>query len=163
MTTIAYRRGILASDSRVTMVEQGESPHIVSDKEKKIWRLPDGRLFAASRGCEDGVRLYNLMRAAKPGTKPSLKLDDINAILIDLNGTIWFYEGNIWQKVKEPWIAIGSGSRVGAIPAMMAGASAKDAVRIGIKCDPYSGGRIQVLKLRPGNRAARSSRERTRK
>lgn len=157
MTTIAYRRGVLASDSRVTMVEQGESPYITSDKEKKIWRLPDGRLFAAAKGCEDGIRLYDLMRKSQKKW-PSLKLEDINAICIDTDGSIHFYEGTIWQRVKEPWIAIGSGSRVGAIPALMAGASAIDAVKIGIRCDPYSGGRVQVLRLRSGNRRSRVSR-----
>lgn len=147
MTTIAYRNGILASDGRETMIETGESSYIVRDNCRKIWRLPDGRLFAAAKGSEDGLRLHAIMKKAKGGW-PTVKCEDINAIVIDLAGGIWFYEGNIWQSVKAPWIAIGSGSRVGAIPALMQGATAIEAVRIGIKCDPFSGGRVHSIALK---------------
>lgn len=147
MTTIAYHRGVLASDGRVTMVEAGESSYIVSDKCQKIWRLRDGRLFAAAKGCEDGLRLLALMQKSKGGW-PTVKCEDINAFVVDLKGKIHFYEGNLWQDHDKPWIAIGSGSRVGALPALMAGADAITAVKIGIACDPFSGGRIHSLTLR---------------
>lgn len=148
MTTIAFDGKVLASDSRCTYCEDRESYYISTDKCKKIWRLPDGRLFGASRGAEDGLRLYELMKSAKPGTLPTLKLEDVNAIVVDLKGRIWFYEGNIWQRHEDSFIALGSGARVGGHALLKAGVGAADVVKRMIGIDPFSGGRVQVLTLK---------------
>lgn len=44
-------------------------------------------------------------------------------------------------------IALGSGS-VAAMGAMLAGADAKTAVKIASKLDPYTGGKIDVVKVK---------------
>jgi hypothetical protein len=146
MTTIAYRDGVLAGDSYETMVAdalQNESAITITHNCRKVFRLPNGELFGASRGSEDIERLY---RALMKGLPPP-KLEDINAIRIDRKGRVWYYEGNIWQHVKARYYAVGSGS-VFALAAMDAGATAIEAVRIGIKRDPYSGGRVTHVRLR---------------
>lgn len=143
MTTIAYRNGILAGDGRETNISDDESAVVLTDKCTKVFRLDDGRLYGGSRGSEDITRLHQaLMKKA-----PLPKLDDINALLIDTHGRIWLYEGSIWQPIKARYYAVGSGS-VFAIGAMDAGASAIEAVRIGIKRDPYSGGKVSHVRLR---------------
>ena len=143
MTTIAYRNGVMAGDGRETQIAEGESALIIRDTDRKVFRLKDGRLFGAAKTSEDILRLYNSL---KNGT-PLPKLEDVNAILVDLKRRIWFNEGRIWQRGPYKFFAIGSGAGF-AIAAMHAGATAIKAVRIAIKCDPYSGGRVSHVRLR---------------
>lgn len=147
MTTIAYRDGILAGDGRETFVSEGESPMVNRDDCIKIFRLQDGRLFGAAKTSEDIERLYRALKKGK--TKwPTPKCDDVNAMVVDLKGGIWSYEGRVWIKVETDYYAVGSGSHF-ALPAMDAGASAVEAVEIGCKRDPFSGGTITSLALHP--------------
>lgn len=147
MTTIAYRDGVMAGDGRETSIEEGESSFTLSDDCVKIHRLPDGRLFGGSRGSEEIDRLLAALRDGKEKW-PTPKLEDINAMVVDLKGRIWLYEGNMWIRCKDKYYAVGSGARF-AFPAMDAHATAVQAVRIGIKRDPFSGGTVTVLKLHP--------------
>lgn len=133
---------MLVGDGRETIHGDGESCMTHRDDCIKVFKLPDGRLFGGSRGSEAITRLQH----ALINNHPPPKLDDINGLLIDLRGKLWIYEGNIWQKVEAKYYAIGSGS-VFATAAMDAGASAIKAVRIGIKRDPYSGGKITTVRL----------------
>lgn len=147
MTTIAYRAGVMAGDGRETAIEEGESTIIMRDDCVKIHRLPDGRLFGGSRGSEEIDRLLHALQEGKEKW-PTPKLEDINAMVIDLTGRIWCYEGGSWQRERAEYFAVGSGARF-ALPAMDAGATSLQAVKIGRKRDPFSGGKITVLRLRP--------------
>lgn len=148
MTTIAARAGVMASDSRETDVHEAlETCFVVSNSSKKIWRLPDGRLFGGSDASEDITRLYIALE--KHYGPP--KLDHVCGLLINLDGSMELYEGNIWVKIKSPFYAIGTGAAY-AMAAMHAGATAEKAAAIGAMMDPYSGGRIQVLKVRKSSR-----------
>lgn len=151
MTTITYRDGVLASDSRETSTngEVGDDGYVVNDRCKKVYRLPDGRLFAAAHATEDGERLLLALRNNQ--TPPAL--EDVCALLINHDGTVLMYEGHIWIKQHGPYFAIGSGARF-ALGAMKVGASAVKAATVGAAMDPYSGGPIQVLKLRRKRRAS---------
>ncbi len=143
MTTIAYRDGIMAGDGRETMCKTDESHMVMTDDCVKVFRLKDGRLFGGSQGSED---IYRLHAALQAGTPPP-KLDCINALLVDTKRKMWMYEGHMWQPVPGRYYAVGSGA-VFAMAAMDAGATAVEAVRIGIKRDPFSGGRITKVRLR---------------
>ncbi len=150
MTTIAYRDGVIAGDGRETFVGEGSSM-VARDDCVKIHRLPDGRLFGAARTSEEINILHDAMIRSCQwwhfwGRWPTPKLDDINAMCIDLDGSIHSYEGGRWELVEGDYYAVGSGSTF-AFPAMDAGASAEEAVEIGIKRDPYSGGFLTVLFL----------------
>ena len=138
MTTLAYREGVLASDSRITAAET-----VITNNQRKVHRLKDGRLFGYAGSVEDGHRLLTALRR---NTKPP-ELEAISALRIDPDGSVWLYEGNVWIKQREAYYALGSGSNY-ALGAMDAGVSAKDAVRIGIKRDVSSGGRVQAVTLR---------------
>lgn len=146
MTTIAYRDGVIAGDGRETAGEDGYSTIIIRDNAIKVYTLPDGRLFGGSRTSEDIAILYD---ALKDGVVkwPSPELGDINALCIDTDGKIYFYEGNKWEHVDTEYYSVGSGS-VFAFAAMDAGASAVEAVEVGKKRDPFSGGAVhsEVLK-----------------
>ena len=142
MTTIAYRDGIMAGDGRETCIGDDESAVVLTDKCIKVFKLRDGRLFGGSRGSEDLTRLHQ----ALVKNTPLPKLEDVNGLLVDRKGRIWLYEGHIWQRIQARYYAVGSGS-VFALGAMDAGATAIEAVRIGVRRDPYSGGRVTHVRL----------------
>jgi hypothetical protein len=146
MTTIVYRAGILVGDGRETFVSDGESPMINRDDCVKIFRLPDGRLFGASRTSEDIERMH--LKLMKGVEWPKLKTADINAMIVDRKGRVWSCEGRLWTRVHGEYYAVGSGSMF-AFPALDAGADARKAVEIACKRDPFSGGKITMLALKP--------------
>ena len=69
-------------------------------------------------------------------------------MLVTAGGEIYFFEGKRWYPAKEGWTryACGTGSKA-ALGAMMAGASARQAVEIACKLDPNSGPPIKTLKI----------------
>jgi hypothetical protein len=151
MTTIVYRDGLMAGDGRETSWEKGESTFIIRDDCVKIHRLPDGRLFGAARTSEDINVLHDaLVAACDPEARnkwPNPKVEDINAMVIDTDGSIHVYEGARWEKVDMPYYSVGSGSRY-AFPALFVGADARRAVEAGMRFDPYSGGKVTTLSLK---------------
>ena len=145
MTTIAYKDGVLASDSGVFYGD-----YLVGETEK-IWRVGDilvGAVGTAgfARKFLDWVRSGNRCWDKTPGP------DDIPE-----NGTAFIiFDGKIreWDygcrngpslEITSPFKAWGSGSAV-ALGAMAAGASAEEAVRIAIQYDVSSAGAVQVLR-----------------
>jgi ATP-dependent protease HslVU (ClpYQ) peptidase subunit len=140
VTTIAYKAGTLAADSRVTT---GDT--IISDKHLKVHRLRDGRLVAWAGSVEDSERLLSALRA---GTDLP-QLGDIEALIVSPDGSVHLYEGNLLVKQKlQPHYALGSGGSL-ALAAMDAKATAPEAVRIAINRDTGSGGRVRSVKLKP--------------
>lgn len=138
MTTIVYRDGVLAGDSRVTIDDM-----VSTDKQTKVHKLRDGRLYGWAGGVEDAERLRQALRKNAP--PPALQ--EISALLIDTDGAIHLYEGNIWIEQKgEPYYAVGSGAPY-ALGALDAGCSALDAAKIAIKRDINSGGKVRTVKL----------------
>jgi ATP-dependent protease HslVU (ClpYQ) peptidase subunit len=142
MTTIAYRDGELATDSRITAGDM-----IVSDVRRKVHRLRDGSVVAWAGSVQDAELLLQAMRKTAPRAAKHPKLEDISALHLRTDGSLWEYEGEAWVKQDPGYYATGSGSPY-AFAAMDAGATAKDAVRIAIKRDANSGGRVQSLRLK---------------
>ncbi len=143
MTTIAYRKGILASDGRVTTKD-----FIDSETDRKIWRLSDGSLFGTSGDYMGGLRLLRLLKECLKLEKfvlPDISLKSTRALFITKHGN-WFFEQCTWEKRKDDYLAIGSGGKY-AMAAMDAGADAISAVKIGMKRDIYSGGKLRWLEL----------------
>lgn len=140
MTAIACRDGELATDSRITAGSM-----VVSDKRTKVHRLRDGSLVAWAGSVQDAELLLRAMRKTTKEKHP--KLEDISALHLRVDGTLWEYEGEAWVKQDPGYYATGSGAPY-ALAAMDAGASARDAVKIAIKRDANSGGRVQSLKLK---------------
>lgn len=139
MTTIAYRDGVLASDSRLSF-----NDNICTDKCIKIWRLPDGTLFGASGDNEPGLLILNSLRKGLP-----LPKFDGQALGVRIlpKGQIYVTEGLLWDRWPEKFVAIGSGGKH-ALAVLRHGGSAVEAVKAGIAGDVYSGGRVQKLELK---------------
>lgn len=146
MTTIAYKDGVLAADSRIS----DEDGHVWTDAAVKIWRLPDGSLLGASGDDEISVMVYAQMKEAavnKRNAVMSMPEDaDFNGILIKANGDLFVSEGSVWTRWYEDFVAIGSGKRC-AMTALRLGHTAEEAVAAGVAGDCFSGGPIKVIRL----------------
>lgn len=138
MTTIAYRNGELAGDTRVTAAET-----IMPERERKVFRFPNGFLFGAA-GASDEIE--KLMQSVKRSLKTP-KLPECDGLMVDPDGKVFWYEGSHWQPLKAPFAAIGSGKSY-ALGALYYGASALEAVKIGCKLDVHSGVPIHIVRLK---------------
>lgn len=134
MTTVAWDGRNLAAD------RQRCSSY--KTRARKIWRLPDGRLFG-------GAGLFEQVLAVRAwleegGAKPE-HLDDFSGILVDSNGKAYRLEERlIRDRILERCHAVGSGAPF-AITAMALGKTAREAVRIASGFDPRTGGGVDVL------------------
>lgn len=145
MTTIAYRDGIIAGDGRETCQnDDTASIMIVRDDCVKVHKIGNS-LFGAAHGSEAIEILLKQLRKHK-GKRGKVKPIDgeVAGLLIEKNGSIWLFEGSMWQKIDMPYYAVGSGSYY-AMAAMDAGASAVEAVEIAMRRDPYSGGLVTII------------------
>jgi hypothetical protein len=140
VTTIAYRRGVLAADTRETDDEQ---EFIYPGHTRKIHRLVGGHLFAAAG---DSEQIEVLRRSIVEGKAPP-KMKGVEALVVLPSGRVRFYEGRIWTPVRSPFFALGTG-KVAALAAMYANATAARAVRIAMKLDFCTGGRVETMRLR---------------
>lgn len=142
MTTIAYRDGVLAADT-ATWINDGNVR--CPGRTGKLRRLSDGSLYSGAGASAQIEEFGNWLESGCKGDKP--KADDISVLHIRLDGTIVLYAGELERVAGEaPFYAVGSGASA-ALGAMMAGASAAEAVRIAMEVDPYTAGEVDVLHL----------------
>jgi 20S proteasome alpha/beta subunit len=142
MTTIAYRDGVLAGDTRET-----DEDMIWNDCTRKVWRLKDGTLYGGAGDAEGCTLLLEALRKGNLLPEMPESAKDVSAIRVTPDGKVYFYEGFTWRRMKEGYLAIGSG-RKPALALLRYGASAVDAVKGAMSIDMYSGGRVKTVKLR---------------
>lgn len=141
MTTIAYRDGVLAADSAVSVND------LLSASMRKIVCRADGDMAGAAGHAAYCCRFLEWFSSGETVEAPKATRGDYyvdRGVIFRRNGDIKIYEELGRSIVRAPYFAIGSGSHL-AIGAMHAGASAPEAVRAAIAHDPYSGGDIVVL------------------
>lgn len=154
MTTIAYRDGVLAADSRLTYSTAGGGSRKHSCT--KLYR----------KTISEKRRTFDVIIATAGESSPALVFMDwygsgqpIPDILRDLGGDFsclilrpdGLFEADVYcrpDKILEPFYAIGSGAKE-ALTAMHCGKSAIEAVRKAALVDPYTGGRITSMSLEP--------------
>ncbi len=148
MTTLAYRAGVMAADSKTSAGETNYS------RATKIHKLPDGSLIGfcgRSTACE---RMLDIMKQASVsgGLNHDLFHDCRGASGLYVNvedGKVYYLEGGKhsgYTELEGEFFAEGSGFIV-ALAAMKAGASAKKAVEIACDLDNNSGGPVTTLTL----------------
>lgn len=141
MTTIAYKNGIVAYDSRFVCGDTIED----DDADKKVER--DGKIFFIAGNCSD----YEFLVDSYIQDKAVRDKINARAIVIDdgkLYTTSVSEDDGFWrciERLDNP-IAIGSGKSF-ALAFMDAGMSAEDAVRATCKRDLYSGGIVRTFKI----------------
>lgn len=163
MTTIAWRSPFMVSDGRVTW-----DNIIVTDRCVKISRLTGGGLmgFAGAADTDEVRELFDRVKTGRtlPTRKQILECHtDFRAILALPDGSSWCVESgpdytdedgtkqkNVWNAavfpIHDDYFSVGSGSKW-AKAAMDTGATAERAVRVALKNDAASGGKVQVFEL----------------
>lgn len=134
MTTIAFDGEHIAADSMLSGA--------YVDTAEKIFKISGGYLMMAGSYSEGLI----FKKWCKDRTKPKPKLDDFEALEIRGKKVMYYDEGIEPIPLKAP-AAIGTGCQF-AMGAMLAGATAKEAVKIASKLDEATGGRIKVVKVR---------------
>lgn len=140
MTTIAYKDGVIAYDSRTT-----RGGLIQSDNKDKSITKGDVRMFFCGV-FSDGDELMSAYLGESDKT-----FDESHAIVVD-NGNIYHFCVTKEDGVSKypidagEYFAIGSGTDH-AYTAMDLGLSAKEAVKMAAKRDTGTGGRIRVYKI----------------
>jgi ATP-dependent HslUV protease subunit HslV len=137
MTTIAYRDGVMAGDSKVTY--DGSFQGSVT----KVFKSAKGDLVGL---CGDSSGLPVLKAWAKGGCKkPIPDLGPDNSVMwIRPNGNAFIVEMGTACEVEGPFFAVGSGHAF-AKGAMGAGCDAETAVAIAVTFDNGSGGPVKLV------------------
>lgn len=141
MTTVAYRDGVIASDSQVS---SGDT--IVGFTPK--CGIINGVLYGFSGAMALGQAFEAWLRRGMNGDPPAMEKSGLAAKgLVVHDGIILSWESGGWDRLHAPYYAIGSG-RDHALAAMAVGACAVKAVEAACKHDVWSGGpiyRFQIL------------------
>lgn len=143
MTTIAYKDGVIAYDSRCT---QGGT--ICDDNHDKHHKVGGTHYFVA--GVTSDVPLLIQLHQGKIESAPAGS--EASAIIVrgtEVSTAGIDKDGRLWCCSERPGItvAIGSGEQH-ALTAMDMGADAKTAVKMAAKRDIYTGGRIRTFKVK---------------
>ena len=142
MTTIAYRNGVLAADTLMTLSNLREG-HVI-----KVRRM-NGVLAAAAGNWPLALRFLDWVSSGMGAADaPSMGDSEMNAAghLFLPNGEVLTYARNGWSRFHTAYYADGTGCDI-AMGAMAMGASAEEAVRIAIDLDVYSGGRVVCVRF----------------
>ena len=150
MTTIAYKDGVIAYDSRQT-----RNDRIISDNAQKCQVVSGVSFFLSGAVCDEKalIAAYFGTPSAVPVECSGYVVDGGNLMMVghDDKTGIWKQELDL----SNP-DAIGSGSAY-AIAAMDMGASAEDAVRAAMKRDIYTGGTIRSAFINEGMADAKTT------
>jgi hypothetical protein len=137
VTTIAYRDGVMASDSLITTETGLRFGECV-----KIGRAPDGTLAGASGPMRAMTLVLGWLQAGAEGNPP--EIDGVDGLVVRPDGSMFSWDGTGLNAFHGKYAAVGSGGRI-AFAAMAAGADAVRAVEIAIELDTSSGGKTKVL------------------
>lgn len=146
MTTVAFKAGIMACDSRYSQTAVGAT------RGQKIFRKRVGRkevLIGIAGDVFAAMLFVDWYGTADKDLQKSLvDMTDDGFIALVWDGRKLF-EANRYCRlceVDEPYYAIGSGG-VHAITAMDCGKTAVQSIQMAVRRDVYSGGRVQSFTL----------------
>lgn len=139
MTIIAYRGGMIAADTLVTVGD------FIAGHYPKLHRVPEG-IAAITGDFAEGLAIVEWLRLGRKGDSPaSTDKPGARVILVPRRGAIReLAYGLEAQTVRAPFHAWGAGAPI-ALGAMERDATAEEAVRAAIKWCTTCGGRVQVL------------------
>lgn len=145
MTTIVYKDGVMAADSRAySGGAEGMGEKV------KIRRLSDESLIGCSTiipGLSEAM--IDWIESDMKGDTPNRKDKAFSAIMVSPEGKVYMMsnESLIAGPLKADFFATGTGADY-AKGAMMMGASAKQAVKIAKRLDVWSDGKVRTLRLK---------------
>lgn len=153
MTTIAYKDGVLAADSRLT-VDHGSGARVHFCRKLFRKKITEGKktfevIVATAGEASSGMVFFDWYGTGKPIPEVLLHLGgDFTCLVLRPDGLFEFDVYCRAEKIEEDQYAIGSGA-MAALAAMRCGKSALEAVRIAAQIDLYTGGRIVSESLTP--------------
>lgn len=146
MTTVAFKEGSMASDSRYTDA-------VGITRGPKIFRTKTGKKEVLIGICGDAYAAMMFVDYYGSGDK------ELHKVLVDMtddNFEVLIWDGKkLWianrycrpLELEEPYYAIGSGAQH-AITALDCGKSATQAVQMAAKRDSSTGGRTVTMRLK---------------
>jgi ATP-dependent HslUV protease subunit HslV len=161
MTTIAYRDGVLAADSQITM---GDTRYAQCSK---VVKLPNGALAAGCGSAVQCARLLTYMENNNGEWTDDIlrKCPDAYVLYIWPDGKVFILEGGKrggCAPMKGEYFAEGSGF-VAALAAMKAGATAVRAIEIAAELDINTALPVESVRLGPIEGPAPKKRRRNQK
>jgi len=137
MTTIAVNPDMMAGDT------QYSDGGIIGHLKTKIYRI-NGDILGYAGSEANGVAFMNWY---KDQSKDPPDFSDTTIMVLKKDGSIWTWEGCTTPTMLHDhgFYAIGEGAEI-AMGAMYAGATPEAAVRIAIRLNPYTGGKVRVLR-----------------
>lgn len=138
MTTIAVKDGIMASDSQASRGDLIDQIDV-----RKIHEY-EGGLIGIAGNYHDGQILVAYLKGAIEQLPNDLECEGLILSKRGKPRSILVSNGVAIEHEVPNMYAIGSGA-CAARAAMMAGASAGEAVKIAIKLDAFSGGKVQEV------------------
>lgn len=151
MTTICYRNGTLAGDTRAY---SGGRPPI--GEKQKIWKVDygDGRwsAFGTSTvvpGLAEQIKTW-LQNEKSRDHEPKIPDAGFDTLEINEKGEVYFYSSSLHPTgpLTGEFFAVGSGQEF-ALGAMAMGASAVEAVQAAGQLDVWTGGHVNQIQLFP--------------
>lgn len=147
MTTIAYKHGVMAADSRA----YGGREESIGSK-VKIRRLPDGRLIGATTaqvGAGEAILDWYAAGADVHKTPEGVESSAVGLLVVHPDGRAQVASGawTLTGMLENPYFAIGSGSDY-AVAILEFGGTPQQAVEIACKFDSCSG--LPVVSLMHG-------------
>lgn len=151
MTTIAYRSGVIAADSRETW--ESEAGGTTYSECEKLFRRRIGKrdvVFGTAGGSYLGlvfIDWFGKMDKEPPSILRDAHLEEDFDVLILDRGKVYTVN-HLCRPVEvvSPFTAVGSG-RKAALALMHAGCGAKRAVEIACKVDPFSAPPIYTMAM----------------
>jgi hypothetical protein len=140
VSTLVYRSGVLASDTRGSTGRCIAPDHI-----QKIFELDDGRLAGFVGYISIGA---SFIRALAKGSADLPELgEDTQVVVVLPGGRVRVYESGGWYEHRGRFGAWGSGEPA-ALGALHVGATAEQAVAAAMKVDVSSGGKVRAVRLK---------------
>lgn len=152
MTTIVYRNGVVAADTRAY---SGSSTPIGEKIKIEVITYSDGSksvvgVSTPAPGFSEEIRRW-FANDKHPDFEPQGLGDrrSFEAIEVTKDGEVFFYNDSFVPSgpLITDWIAIGSGKDY-AVGALSMGASAEEAVQVAITNDAWTGGRVTAIDLK---------------
>jgi 20S proteasome alpha/beta subunit len=145
MTTVAYRNGVLAADTRV-MSSGWKTPIRVT----KLYRIGNEQGYVAAtigRRSATTMLVQWLQAGAPAGFMPDLD-DESKVIVLVSHDRLRVFEAMGCFEIDAEFIAFGSGMSV-ANAALIMGADAKRAVEVAAMLDESTGPDVETMSMEP--------------
>lgn len=147
MTTIAYRNGVMAGDTRIS----NESDIDVSAF-RKVYKLRSGALIGFAGNVGDIQKTIDALHVNPNNLGFTPEDDEFEALLVLPDGKVRHWQDATWFDIDAKFFAIGSGgdaANVAMHTMMVLGAEIdpRKAIRVAMKFDKGTGGKVHTVRL----------------